>query len=192
MRNSNGQGERVRPWQVQRTQLVLDNPWARVRCDTCELPNGTIVPDYYYREGGDFAQVFAVTASDEVVLTRQYKHGVKEVVIELPAGLIDPSDATPLAAAQRELREETGYTAESWAHLGQLNVSSAKASTRASAFLAKSAKKTSEPSPDPNEAIEVSLATIDEFLDFISRGTIHDVNSIAVAFLALQALRSGA
>src|SRR5437899_611317 len=101
-------GRRIHPWRVKESRLVLDNRWAKVRLDSCELPNGTLVPDYYYWEGGDFAQVFAITARNEVVLTRQYKHGVKEIVVELPAGLVGHGE-TPLAAAQRELLEETGY-----------------------------------------------------------------------------------
>jgi len=178
----------IQPWRVLKTQLAFDNRWAKVRQDECELPNGEVVPDYYYWEGGDFAQIFALTPDNEVVLTRQYKHGVKEIVTELPAGLID-SQETPIGAAKRELEEETGYRATEWVPLGQLNVSSAKATTRANAFFAKNARKTAEPTLDSTEEIEVLLVAIDELLDLISRGTVKDAGSVATTLLALKALK---
>jgi ADP-ribose pyrophosphatase len=67
--------ESIHPWRILETKLVLDSRWARVRLDSCELASGLTIPDYYYWEGGDFAQVFALTQSGEVLLTRQYKHG---------------------------------------------------------------------------------------------------------------------
>src|SRR4051812_21387285 len=115
----------IRPWRVLKSELAFENKWAKIRHDECELPGGQIVEDYYYWEGGDFSQVFALTLDREVVLTRQYKHGVKEVVLELPAGMIS-SNELPLVTAKRELQEETGYTAKDWIPLGELNVSSAK------------------------------------------------------------------
>jgi ADP-ribose pyrophosphatase len=181
-------GEELRPWRVRKSRLVFDNHWAKVRQDECELPSGEVIPDYYYWEGGDFAQVFALTVDGKVVLTQQYKHGVKEIVTELPAGMID-SEETPLATAKRELEEETGYTAQEWVQLGELNISSAKATTRASAFLAKNAKRTGDPAPDSTEQIAVFLVTIDELLDLISRGALKDVNSVATTLLALRCLK---
>jgi ADP-ribose diphosphatase len=184
-------GGKVRPWRVQQSDLVFDNRWARVRRDRCELPDGKIVPDYYYWDGFDFAQTFAVTKNHEILLARQYKHGVKEIVTELPAGLVDPTDLSPVATAQRELQEETGYVGRDWLALGELHVSSAKATTRAFAFLARNVTKACEQSPDSNETIEVLTVGTDDVIDLISRGIIRDTSSIAITFLALQALGRG-
>jgi 8-oxo-dGTP pyrophosphatase MutT (NUDIX family) len=186
--NSDEETTRIQAWRVLQSELVLDNQWAKVRLDVCELQDGRVIPDYYYWEGSDFAQVFAITPRNEVVLTRQYKHGVKEIVTELPAGLIDSDDETPLATAQRELKEETGYTAKDWSDLGTLNVSSAKSTARAYVFLAQHAMKTCEPNTDANEAIEVFLLKVEEVIEFILRGTIRDSNSLATTFLALQTI----
>jgi ADP-ribose pyrophosphatase len=186
--DSHKENNRIRPWKVQQSELVLNNHWAKVRRDTCELPDGQVIPDYYYWEGGNFAQVFAITPANEVVLTRQYKHGVKEVVIELPAGLIDSDNETPLAAAQRELREETGYTGEDWVHLGTLNVSSAKSTARAYVFLTQLAMRTFDPHPDDTETIDILLLKVDELLDLVLRNAIRDTSSVATTFLALQTL----
>jgi 8-oxo-dGTP pyrophosphatase MutT (NUDIX family) len=180
--------KKIEKWQVRDSELVLDHHWAKVRRDTCISPDGFEIDDYYYWEGGDFAQVFALTSEDQVILVRQYKHGVKEIVLELPAGMIEDADANPLATAQRELLEETGFEASKWRSLGILNVSSAKSTTRAYPFLAKCAKQVGQPSLDDAEAIQVILSPIPEVLDLITKGEIRDSNSIATCFLALRTL----
>jgi 8-oxo-dGTP pyrophosphatase MutT (NUDIX family) len=172
-------------WQVASSKLVLDNQWARVRKDDCLLPNGIRIADYYYWEGGSFAQVFALTLDESVVFVRQYKHGVKEVVLELPAGMISASDRDPLTTARRELREETGFDAEEWNALGTLNVSSAKADTRAFPFLARTARQVAQPEPDATEDIEVVLIPIAGLITHIRQGEIRDSNSLATCLLAL-------
>jgi ADP-ribose pyrophosphatase len=179
---------KIERWQVQNSELVLNHRWAKVRRDTCILPNGFEVDDYYYWEGGDFAQVFALTPESQVILVRQYKHGVREIVLELPAGMIDADDTNPLATAQRELLEETGFEASEWQQLGTLNVSSAKSTAHAYPFLAQNAHRTREADLDDNEAIEVMLCSIPELLDLITRGDIRDSNSIAACLLALRVL----
>src|SRR5439155_938694 len=158
---------KIEQWQVKDSVLVLDNRWARVRRDTCILPDGTEIDDYYYWEGGDFAQVFALTSEMQVVLVKQYKHGVKEIVLELPAGMIEATERDPLITAQRELLEETGFEASQWQQLGILNVSSAKSTTRAYPYLAQDAKLLCQPHPDDQEAIQVILCPVAEVLNLI-------------------------
>ena len=55
------------------------------------MSNGVILDDYFYWEGGDFVQVFALTREQEVILVLQYKHGVRDIILDLPAGMIDGS-----------------------------------------------------------------------------------------------------
>src|SRR5947209_2031155 len=167
---------KLEKWQVKDSIRVLDHHWAKVRRDSCILPNGSEIDDYYYWEGGDFAQVFALTAESQVILVRQYKHAVKEIVLELPAGMIEATDASPLAAAQRELLEETGFEANKWQSLGILHVSSAKATTCAYPFLAQIAQRRHSPRLDNEEDIEVILSSVPEVLDLIAKGVIRDAN----------------
>src|SRR6266516_3062235 len=179
---------KIEQWQVKDSVLVLDNRWARVRRDTCILPDGTETDDYYYWEGGDFAQVFAQTQEGEVILVKQYKHGVKEIVLELPAGMIEEGENNPLTTAQRELMEETGFQASEWQSFGILNVSSAKSSTQVYPFLARNARLVSQPQLDDQEAIEVILCPVHEMLNLIAKGEIRESNSLATCLLALKAL----
>ncbi len=180
--------KKLEKWQVKDSIRVFDHRWAKVRRDSCILPDGSEIDDYYYWEGGDFAQVFALTAESQVILVRQYKHGVKEIVLELPAGMIEAADASPLVTARRELLEETGFEARTWQSLGVLHVSSAKATTRAYPFLAQIAQWIRSPSLDDDEDIQVIFCSVPEVLDLIAKGIIRDANSIATCFKALQVL----
>ena len=179
---------RIEEWQVRRTELVLDTPWAKVRRDWCVLPDGTKIDDYYYWEGGDFAQVFAVTGNDEVILVRQYKHGTREIGLELPAGVLNDSDADPLQAAQRELKEETGFTGTEWESLGSMSVSAAKSTARSHSFLVTGATRTSGQMLDATENIEVVVMPLSDLPGAIAAAKIRDSNSVATCFLAFHAL----
>jgi len=175
-------------WQVTQSELVLDNRWARVRRDTCTLPDGSHIDDYFYWEGNDFAQVFALTSDERVVLVRQYKHGVKDIVLELPAGMVSENDVDPAATARRELAEETGFDAPTWRQLGILYPSSAKSATRCFAYLALQARLVHSTHPDATEIIEVEKYSVPDLLQLIATGEIRDSNSIAICLLALTAL----
>ncbi len=82
--------------------------------------------------------VIALTDREDVVLIRQYRHGIGEVTLEIPGGLMDADE--PLAAAKRELLEETGYRAEEWIDLGYVHPNPAIQNNRCYTFLALGAK----------------------------------------------------
>jgi len=167
--------------------VVLNERWATVRKDVCVLPDGRIIDDYYYWEGGDFAQVLAIDRAGQVVLTQQYKHGVKEVVIELPAGMV-ASHEEPLDTARRELLEETGFSGHEWRSLGVLNVSSAKATTRAYPFLVLDVVETALPHLDEAEQIRVFLRPLEVVIEMMCSGEIADSNSLSTCLRALRVL----
>ncbi len=176
-------------WTVVSSQLVLDNQWMKVRCDSCLLPSGEPLDDFYYVwEGKDFAMIFGLTEEDQVILVKQYKHGAQEIVVELPAGVVEDSDSDPQVSAARELREETGYEAKDYTHLASAFVASAKATVVAHLFLATGLVRTASPEPDRQESIEILRVSMPEVIRMINTGEIRDINSIATTFLALQKL----
>jgi ADP-ribose pyrophosphatase len=175
-------------WKIKESELMLNNKWIRVRRDTCVLPSGQIIDDYYLWEGNHFVMVFGLTKNEQVVLVRQYKHGAQDIVVELPAGVIDDSDDDPLAAAVRELREETGYEAEAYTCLAKLFIASAKATTIAYLYLATGLELVTSPQPDSQETIESLHVSLPELVQMIDAGEILDVNSVATTFLALRKL----
>ena len=100
-------------WRRRASTFVVDSPHLRLRVDELELPDGTVVADYYVRESEGFVVVFPVTADDRIVLVRQYRYGTDAIHLELPAGGLHAGE-DPRDCAARELREETGYEATSW------------------------------------------------------------------------------
>ena len=102
----------IQPWKILNSQLVLDNPWCKVRRDEVELPSGQLIDDFFVNVRPDIVLILAVTQQQEIVFVRQYRHGVQDILLELPGGGFHSQLETSLSAAHRELEEETGYVAE--------------------------------------------------------------------------------
>ena len=106
-------------WRLRASRYVVDSPYMRLRMDEVELPDGTIVPNYYVRESRGYCVVVALTERRRVVLVRQYRYGSDAIHLELPAGMIDEGEE-PHECALRELAEETGYEAERFEKVGRV------------------------------------------------------------------------
>src|SRR6266849_8957281 len=108
----------LQPWKLLDRQLQFEaHPWLAVFRDRVELPNARTLDDFYRVVLPDFAVITALTPEQELVMVRGYKHGLGRVSLLAPAGMIEPGEE-PLAAARRELREETGFEAPHWQPLG--------------------------------------------------------------------------
>jgi ADP-ribose pyrophosphatase len=178
-----------RKWKVLRSEYVVDTRYLRLRRDRIQLPSGTEIDDYFVRESRGFAVVFALTPDERVVLVRQYKHGVGEGVLELPAGAID-EDETPLSCAQRELAEETGFVAgpAGLEHLKTFITDPTNSDSRFHLFLARDARRLAEQHPDPTEEIAIEFATLDELRLFVRDGTIDVSSHVAAIYFILDHL----
>jgi len=91
------------------SRYIVQDRWLKVRADTYELPNAQVIEPYYVLEYPTWLNIVALTAQEEVVLVRLYRHGIRQTVLELPSGAVESSDASVLDATRRELLEETGY-----------------------------------------------------------------------------------
>ena len=125
------------PWEVISSQVILEsNPWMKINVQQVRLPDGRVVDDYHNISIGDHVIIYAETEEGLVITERQYKHGVGRVSLTLPAGgILDGEE--PLAAAERELLEETGYRAESIESLGDVNPNPALFRNRLHCFVAR-------------------------------------------------------
>jgi 8-oxo-dGTP pyrophosphatase MutT (NUDIX family) len=122
-------------------------------------------------ETRDWINVIPLTDDRHVVMIRQYRHGSREVTLEIPGGLVDPGD-TPKKAAVRELSEETGYRAKKWMKIGAVNPNPALFNNRCYTFLAQDIKKVAGPTPDQTEDIETVFIPLKKIPGLISRGEI--------------------
>lgn len=176
---------RPRPWRVLSSRPALDDRWFRVRRDTVELPDGTVVDDYSVAVRPDFALVAAVTEADELVFVRQWKHAIGRIMLELPGGVVDEGD--PAAAAARELREETGYACDELRPVGGGPLDPSKETNRVHLFAGTGARRVGEQELDVTEQIEVVLVPVAELRDRIRAGEIDAPTSVAGIYLALDA-----
>jgi len=180
--------EALRHWTVRSSTYRVDEPFLRLRSDTVELPDGTIVEGYFVRESRGFAVVGALTPDRRIVLVRQYKHGIAQIVLELPAGMIDV-DETPAACAVRELAEETGYAGDPPRLLRSLFADPTSSNASFHVFLIENAVQKFAQSLDTTEAIVVETATLEELRAAVRDGQIGSGSQVAAAYIVLDHIR---
>ena len=108
----------IKKWKIIKSEPLSSNRVFSTRKDTSVSPITGEEHEFFVIEAPDWVNVVAVTDGDEVLLIRQYRHGIESETIEIPGGCIDPAE-TPLEAAKRELLEETGYVSDDWSCIGR-------------------------------------------------------------------------
>ncbi len=182
--------QRDHGWKTLSSRQVLDTPYLKLRCEQIELPEGTILSEYYIIENRGWVGIVPITEDGHFIINKQYKHGIGLEVLEFPAGGIDEDEDDPLQAAQRELMEETGYSVspENIKPLGQMIANPTSAVTRAWWFLARDVQKTGSQKIDPAEVIENMLVTPAELLQLMHGGQFSVQGQLAAAYMALEQL----
>jgi ADP-ribose pyrophosphatase len=178
----------LKKWKLVRSRLALDNPWCQVRQDEIELPDGTRIDDYFINIRPEIALVLPITPQQEIVFVRQYRHGVGEILLELPAGTFDTHKEDSLRAAQRELEEETGYITSQLIKLATLYDNPVKDTNRIHAYIALDVSPTNQQQLDITEDIEVVLIPVQEAQAKIASGEICVSGTIAAIHLGLNFL----
>lgn len=159
-------------WKVVDSEYLHRRPWLTVRRDSLQLPNGNLIPEYYVLEYPDWVNVIAITKEGMFVLIRQYRHGIGRTSFELCAGVRDDTDPTPLAAAQRELEEETGYGNGTWEEFIVISANPSTNSNLTYCYLATGVEPVAPPHPEDSEDITVHLLTYDEVKELLHSGQI--------------------
>ena len=169
----------IKPWKVLETSYFRP----RFRIDKCELSNGNLL-DATILEFRAWANVVPLTKNGEVVLIRQYRHGVCDVLWELPGGVVEDTE-DPMEGAKRELMEETGYATSNLIQVGRLYPNPALQTNTLYCFIALDVEKVSEQNLDAGEDIEVHLVPLDQLVRMVKQGEFPHALDAAVLFQAL-------
>lgn len=183
--------EHLQERQVASAELCKGNFLHALR-DTVELSNGALATrEYVVHPGAVMVVPLVENAQGEVrlVLERQFRYPLHRVMVEFPAGKIDPGEE-PFQCAQRELREETGYQARFWARAGVLHPVVSYSTEVIEIWFAKGLTA-GERHLDEGELLDVFTATPEELMDWCRDGVITDAKTL-VAALWLQNVFSGA
>ncbi len=144
--------------------------------------------NYYVFEFPEWATAFAVTAEEKIVMTKQYRHALNEVGIELPGGCVDKTDASPEDAIKRELMEETGFEFDEVKQLGVISANPSTNTNLMHMFLATGGKKVKEQSLDGNEEIEVLELSFEELMQLVDENKIMQSMHLSTIYYALKSL----
>jgi ADP-ribose pyrophosphatase len=148
--------------------------------DTMELPDGCIQEwDYVCHKKGGGACIVPVLPDGRILMVRQYRPAIDRETLELPAGAVDPGDATTEDTARRELREETGYTAGKWKLLLRLKTAVAYCNEYTDVYLACGLERTHGQMLDEAEEIRFQAVDPEALLRDIYGGRIQDSKTVA-------------
>ena len=179
--------------ELRETQLsskgIFDGRILHVFEDTVRLPNGAAASREYLRHIGAVC-VIPVLEDGSVLVERQYRYPVAQVLTEIPAGKLDAKDEDHLLAAQRELREETGATAERWTSLGVFYPACAYSDEAIEMYLAQGLHF-GERHLDADEFLNVARVPLTELVEDVMAGRIPDAKT-QIAILKADRLLNGA
>jgi ADP-ribose pyrophosphatase len=180
----------LKPWQVLDSHEVFQAPpYIQVFRQKVRLPDGRVVDDYHQIRLPDFVLMVASTADGRILMERQYKHGVGEVTLVVPAGTMAPGE-DPLAAARRELLEETGYTAEDWRSIGSFVTHGNYGCSKAYLFAAQKARAVAAPKSGDLEDMEILLMRPEELYAAVREGQVRSLSAAAAIALATHPVLS--
>lgn len=176
-------------WEEVSCEHVLQDEWIDFRRSAYRYPDGRVFEPYYSYSRRDYVVIAATDEEGNYICVRQFRHGIKEVTTEFPAGGIERTDGKQygnlsgdsahdsadaaedkLEAAKRELLEETGYMSDDWEHLLTIPSNATIADNYATVFAARNCKKVSEQHLDETEYLNVVLHTPEEIERMIHNG----------------------
>lgn len=174
-------------WKVLSSEYIHKGPWATLRTDKCQMPDGRIVPSYYVLEYPDWANAVAITEDNKIIMVRQYRHAAQVVSLEIPGGVIE-AEEDPVEGMKRELLEETGYEFNNIELLCKLHANPSTANNITHCYLARGGKKVQGQHLDEHEQILIEEYTIDEVKQLLAENKITQALHCSTLFYALLKL----
>ena len=184
-------------WEEVSCEHIVNDEWIDFRKSRYRFPDGREFEPYYSYSRRDYVVIVATDEAGNYICVRQYRHGIKRVTTEFCAGGIERSDGKEygnrsdvasaedaLAAAKRELMEETGYESDDWKFLLSVPSNATMADNYANIFVAKNCRKVSGQSLDETEFLNVHLHTREEIDEMIASGEFPQASHILALLLA--------
>ena len=140
--------------------------------------------DFFILEAPNWVNIIPLTSRHEVVMVRQFRHGIGGFTLEIPGGMVDPDDAHPLSAARREMLEESGYDSDDIIALGRVHPNPAIQANFCYTYLARGVRRIAKPASDGAEETLVKLVAMRDVPRLIASGKItHALVIAAFSFL---------
>lgn len=158
-------------WKTLDQKYLIKRPWLTARVDKVELPTGAILDEYYVLEYPDWVNTIAITKEGKFVFVRQYRYALGKTVNELCAGVVEAGEE-PLAAAKRELLEETGFGGGKWQSWMDISANPSTHTNLNHCFLATDVVPLTGQHLDKGEDLEVRIFTREEVLAMLQNGEI--------------------
>lgn len=178
-------------WIIRKAKTILKTiPFNVEELDLSNAENGDKVSHPFYRLNcPDWANILAITEEGDAVLVRQSRIGPAKPCLEIPGGMIDDGES-PLAAAKRELEEETGYVSDDWTAVSSINPNPAIMNNRLHIFIAKKCRNTQKRKhfPDENESIELVLVPSCELVNMVEKGEIDSALAALTVYMGQKLL----
>jgi len=178
--------KKLQPWIVEQSEEIEDYRIFKLKREAARTQDGSKRGEFYVLDSPNWVNVVPVTTDGRIVFVRQYRHGSRTISLETPAGLAEPDEAVEAAAA-RELREETGYSAQSFTVLGSSYANPAFMNNRYTALLAEGVTLTDPTAFDEHEELEIELIPAEKVPELIASGAIE--NSFSLLSLSWYLLK---
>ena len=174
-------------WQSLSAETVYDcRPFSVVRRRS-RSPHAPDVHDFFVLEAPEWVNIIPLTEDEQVVMVHQYRHGVADVTLEVPGGMVDATDPKPRVAARREMLEETGYDSDSVEPLGVCHPNPAIQSNRCHTFVARNVTRRQAPLRGSTEYTEPVIVPLAKIPELIQSGVItHGLVIVAFHLLGLS------
>ena len=171
----------IQPWPSLATEKVMDCRVFGVRRVVRRSPRTGAEHDFYVLDAADWVNVIAVTPGGDLVMVEQFRHGTESVDLEIPGGVMDPEDASPVETGVRELREETGYVGERARMVGRVRPNPAIMSNTCYTVLVEDCLPRARIALDHGEDLVTRVVPLAEVRRLVADGTIR--HSLVVAAL---------
>lgn len=172
-------------WKTLSSKYLRRHIYFTARQDRCEMPGGKIVDPYFVVELPVSVCALAVTENNEAILLEQYRHPLKETLLEIPGGFIDAGEASDTAVA-RELLEETGYVFSTIYFVGRIAANPGVLDNYTDLYLALGGKKRAAQQLDHNEEIAIKLFPLEEARQMLLRNEIKQSLHATCMFYAFN------